>query len=159
MGHRIGVMVVALALIVSAVPLYKLIKQEYIPSNADEGEFDVFVRAPEGLSINAMDEVTRLVEGELNGLAGIKTVLASVGAGGLGGLNQVRVYVELEPHAQRVFSFGRLFRELLHGRPQAAFRGNQSQQQVAQRRNNKPQGCAIVRPIPAVVDPTPMFIL
>lgn len=38
-------------------------------------------------------------------------------------------------------------------------RQQQSQQQVAQRRNNKPQGCAIVRSIPAVVDPTPMFIL
>ena len=35
----------------------------------------------------------------------------------------------------------------------------QSQQQVAQRRNNKPQGCTIVRSIPAVVDQTPMFIL
>ena len=38
-------------------------------------------------------------------------------------------------------------------------RQQQSQQQVAQRRTNKPQGCTIVRPIPAVVDPTPMFIL
>ena len=38
-------------------------------------------------------------------------------------------------------------------------RQQQSQQQVAQRRNNKPQGCAIVRSIPAVVDPIPMFIL
>ncbi len=132
MRHRLAVTVVALALVVSSVPLYKLIKQEYIPSNADEGEFDVSVRAPEGLSIKAMDEVTRLIEGELNGISGIKTVLASVGAGGLGGLNQARVYVDLQPHAQRVFSFGRLFRELLHGRPQAAFKGNFSQQQVVQ---------------------------
>jgi len=132
MRHRLGVMVLALALIVSSVPLYKLIKQEYMPSNADEGEFDINVRAPEGLSINAMDEVTRLIEGELSGVSGIKTVLASVGAGGLGGLSQVRVYAELLPHDQRVFSFGRLFRELLHGRPQAAFKGNFSQQQVAQ---------------------------
>jgi HAE1 family hydrophobic/amphiphilic exporter-1 len=132
MRHRLGVTIVALALIVSSVPLYKLIKQEYIPGNADEGEFDVFVRAPEGLSINAMDELTGLIEAELKGISGIKTVLASVGAGGLGGLNQVRVYVELLPHNQRVFSFGRLFRELLHARPQAAFEGNFSQQQVMQ---------------------------
>jgi hypothetical protein len=34
----------------------------------------------------------------------------------------------------------------------------QAQQQVQQRRN-KPQGCPIVRSIPAVVDQTPMFIL
>ena len=132
MRNRLVVTVVAIALVATSIPFYKLIKQEYIPSNADEGEFDVFVRAPEGLSINAMDEVTRLVENELNGVTGIKTVLASVGAGGLGGMNLVRVYVELQPHEERVFSFGRLFRELLHGRPQAAFKGNYSQQQVTQ---------------------------
>ena len=34
----------------------------------------------------------------------------------------------------------------------------QAPQQVQQRRN-KPQGCPIVRSIPAVVDQTPMFIL
>jgi hypothetical protein len=33
-----------------------------------------------------------------------------------------------------------------------------AQQQVQQRRN-KPQGCPIIRSIPAVVDQTPMFIL
>jgi len=33
-----------------------------------------------------------------------------------------------------------------------------AQQQVQQRRN-KPQGCPVVRSIPAVVDQTPMFIL
>ena len=33
-----------------------------------------------------------------------------------------------------------------------------SQQQVQQRRN-KPQGCPVIRSIPAVVDQTPMFIL
>jgi hypothetical protein len=37
-------------------------------------------------------------------------------------------------------------------------RQQQTPQQVQQRRN-KPQGCPIVRSIPAVVDQTPMFIL
>lgn len=41
---------------------------------------------------------------------------------------------------------------------QAQQRQQQPQQQVQQRRN-KPQGCPIVRSIPAVVDQTPMFIL
>ena len=132
MRHRLAMVAMSLLVIVSAVPLYKLIKQEYIPANADEGEFDLNVRAPEGLSITAMDEVTRLVEAELKNIRGIKTVLASVGAGGPGGLNQVRVYVGLQPHARRTFSFGRFFRELAHGRPRAAFQGNYSQQQVAQ---------------------------
>ena len=41
---------------------------------------------------------------------------------------------------------------------QAQQRQQQAQQQVQQRRN-KPQGCPVVRSIPAVVDQTPMFIL
>ena len=36
-------------------------------------------------------------------------------------------------------------------------RQQQAQQQV--QRRNKPQGCPVVRSIPAVVDQTPMFIL
>ena len=35
----------------------------------------------------------------------------------------------------------------------------QQPQQQAQQRRNKPQGCPVVRSIPAVVDQTPMFIL
>jgi hypothetical protein len=36
----------------------------------------------------------------------------------------------------------------------------QRQQQVQQQqRRNRPQGCPVVRTIPAVVDPTPIFLL
>ena len=35
----------------------------------------------------------------------------------------------------------------------------QQPQQQAQQRRKQPQGCQVVRSIPAVVDPTPMFIL
>ncbi len=131
MNHRIAVIVISLVFIAASVPLYKNIRQEYIPSNADEGEFDLMVTTPEGLSIAALDELSHTIETELSGIPAIQTVLVSVG-GGLGGLNTVRAYVRLIPHEERIFSFGRLGKELLHGHPLAAFRNNYSQRDVGQ---------------------------
>ena len=47
---------------ISSIPLYKMVKQEFIPTNVDEAEFDVSVNAPEGTSLAAMNEIdaTRL---------------------------------------------------------------------------------------------------
>ena len=35
----------------SCVPLYHIVKQEYIPTNVDESEFEMSVSAPEGASL------------------------------------------------------------------------------------------------------------
>jgi hydrophobic/amphiphilic exporter-1 (mainly G- bacteria), HAE1 family len=44
--YRVVVSVLALAVIASSVPLYSWVKQEYIPSDVDEAEFQVTVTAP-----------------------------------------------------------------------------------------------------------------
>ena len=43
----------------SSVPLYHLVRQEYIPTDVDVAEFDVNLNAPEGSSLALMDEVMR----------------------------------------------------------------------------------------------------
>src|SRR5205085_8655377 len=48
MHHRVIVAVLAIAVISSSVPLYRVVKQEYIPTDVDEAEFDVGVTAHEG---------------------------------------------------------------------------------------------------------------
>lgn len=131
MSHRVATLLLALVVVLAAVPLYQQIRQEYIPTNTDEGEFDLMVRTPEGLSVAAMDELAHILEAELRAMPAIKTMLVSVG-GGIGGMNMVRAYVELVPHDQRIFSIGRLLRETLKGRPLAAFRNRQPQRAVAQ---------------------------
>ena len=57
----------------SSVPLYRLVKQEYIPSDVDEAEFEVNVNAPEGTSLAAMDEAMRAIEDELRQMPGVRT--------------------------------------------------------------------------------------
>src|SRR5205085_10123508 len=65
MRRRAPVAVVALFVIASSVPLYRAVKQEYVPSDVDEAEFSVQVEAPEGTSLNAMEDTLRVVEREL----------------------------------------------------------------------------------------------
>ncbi len=130
--HRLLVLVLAAAVALSAIPLYAVIRQDYLPGNVDEGEFNVSVSAPQGRSLAAMDEIMRAIEGELRAVPGVRVVLASAGGGFLGGVNEGRIYVRLAPHAERVFSIGRFVRSLAAGDPGAAFRGNHTQAEVMQ---------------------------
>lgn len=132
MRHRIIVTVIAIAVIVSSVPLYRLVKQEYIPTDVDEAEFDVNVTAPEGISLEPMNEIMLMVEKDLMETPGVKIVLSSTGGGFLGGVGQGRAYVRIEPHEVRTFSVTRLWEAIKKGSPSDAFRGNYSQRDVMQ---------------------------
>lgn len=132
MRHRMVIAALVLIVIASNVPLYQLVKQEYIPSDVDEAEFDVNVNAPEGTNLVAMNDAMLQVEKELMTTPGVKLILATAGGGFIGGINQGGVYVRIAPHEERKFSLSRLFRATIHGEPLAAFRGNYTQRDVMQ---------------------------
>jgi len=132
MRYRFLVALLALAVIASSVPLYKALKQEYIPSDVDEAEFEVGVIAPEGMSLAAMDEVMQAISTELRSIPGIRLVLASSGSTFLGSVNFGNAYVRMAPHEERTFSLTRLWHGLRAGDPGAAFRGNYTQRQMIQ---------------------------
>ncbi|HET9528971.1 MAG TPA: efflux RND transporter permease subunit, partial [Blastocatellia bacterium] len=128
--HRIAVSVLALAVIFSSAPLYSVVRQDYIPSDVDEGEFDIYVTGREGLSLAAMNEAMQAIEAELMSTPGVRTVLSNTGGGFLGGVNQGGAYVRITPIEERAFSASRLWSSLLKGSPLEAFRGNYSQRDV-----------------------------
>jgi HAE1 family hydrophobic/amphiphilic exporter-1 len=128
--HRFAAALVCLGIIVASIPLYGLVKMEYIPSDVDESEFEVNVNAPEGTSMAAMDEALRSVEAELRQVRGVELVLANVGGGFLGGVGQGSAFVRIAPHEERKLSVGRFFKSLARLDPAAAFRGNYSQRDV-----------------------------
>ncbi|HKY04442.1 MAG TPA: efflux RND transporter permease subunit, partial [Blastocatellia bacterium] len=130
--HRPIVAVLAIVVMLSSIPLYGIVKQDYIPSDVDEAEFDVSVNAREGTSFVAMNEAMQAVEKELRSTPGVRLVMASAGGGFLGGLNQGSAYVRIAPHDERTFSFSRLWRGITHGDPFEAFRGNYTQRDVMQ---------------------------
>ena len=130
MRHRIAVSVVAVGVMLSAIPFYNAVQLEFIPSDIDEGEFEVRFTAPEGTALAATEPVMRAIEAELRETRGVETVLATAGGGFIGSVNTGEFHIGLTPHKQRYFSLGRLWKETLEGSPLDAFRGNFSQADV-----------------------------
>lgn len=129
MRFRWGVLVICGLTIWSIVPLYKSVKQDYIPSNVDESEFEIRITGPEGATVKSMDTVLLALESEIRKVRGVQHLLTTVGAGGLPRANSGTIYVRLEDIEGRVFSLGRLWNETLAGHPWGAFRGNYSQRE------------------------------
>jgi HAE1 family hydrophobic/amphiphilic exporter-1 len=131
MTHRLAVMMFAGFVVLSSIPLYTMVQQEYIPSNVDEAEFEVNVTAPQGTSLAAMDEIMRAVENELRAVPLVRLMLCDAGGGFISGVGTGGCYVRIAPHDERIFSFKRLWRETLNGQPWVAFRST-SQRDVMQ---------------------------
>ena len=132
MRHRVAVALLAAGVMLSVIPLYGMIRQDYLPANADEGEFFVTAVAPQGTSLASMDEILTAVSADVRAVPGVQRVLSTASGGFLGAVNEGRAYVQLAPHDERVFSVSRLARSLFRGDPMAAFRGNRSQQEIMQ---------------------------
>lgn len=132
MRHRLAVAALAVAVILSSIPLYRAVKQEFIPTNVDEAEFEVNINAPEGTNLPSMNEGILAIEKEILATPGVTLVLSSVGGGFIGGVNQGGAYVRIAPHEERTLSLGRIWRETKKGNPLNAFKGNYSQQDVMQ---------------------------
>jgi HAE1 family hydrophobic/amphiphilic exporter-1 len=131
LAHRVAVMLFAGFVVLSSIPLYTLVQQEYIPSNVDEAEFDVNITAPQGVSLAAVDEIMRAVENELRAIPLVRLMLCDAGGGFISGVGTGGCYVRIAPHEERIFSFTRLWRETLNGQPWVAF-SNTSQRDVMQ---------------------------
>ncbi|MBM3224842.1 MAG: efflux RND transporter permease subunit, partial [Candidatus Tectomicrobia bacterium] len=132
MRLRFLVALLALGVIASSVPLYNALKQEYIPTDVDEAEFEVSVNAREGTSLAAMDEVMQAVTAEIRAVPGVRLVMTAAGGNFLNAVNMGNAYVRIAPHEERTFSFTRLWHGLLAGDPRAAWRGNYTQRDVIQ---------------------------
>ncbi len=130
MHHRLAVSVLALLVIFSSIPLYRSVRQEFIPTNVDEAEFEINVNGPEGTNLAVMNETMAAIEKDVLATPGVRFVLSSAGGSFLGGVNQGGAYVRIAPHDERTFSLGRLWTESKNGHPLNAFRGNYSQQDV-----------------------------
>jgi len=145
MRHRVAVATIAILVALSSIPLYRVVKQEYIPSDVDEAEFDVNVNAPEGTNIDTMNEAILAVEKDLLTTPGVRLILSSSGGSFLGAVNSGSVYVRIAPHDERVFSLTKLWQSIKDGHPLAAFRGNYTQRDVMQEVRTRMQKYAPLR--------------
>lgn len=109
--------------------LYGLVKQDYIPTNVDESEFEVSITAPEGASLAAMNDALMRLETDVREVKGVELLLVTVGTRGFGGVNRGEMYVRLSDIHSRSFSLRRWSRGLLKGDPGEAWRGNFTQRE------------------------------
>jgi HAE1 family hydrophobic/amphiphilic exporter-1 len=127
MRFRWAVLLLAGLTIATNWYLYGLVKQDYIPTNVDESEFEVGITAPEGANLASMNEALMRMEKDIRAVDGVELLLVTVGTRGFGGVNRAEMYVRLSDIHQRSFSLGRWWRGLLAGDTGAAWRGNFSQ--------------------------------
>ncbi len=132
MRHRLAVAVLSVAVMLLSLPLYSMVRQEHIPTDIDEGEFEMGVNAPEGTSLESMNAAMQQIEADIRSMPVVKLMLATIGGNFPGGPNQARGYIQLVPFEQRRFSFTRLMKETVRLHPWRAFQGNQSQRDVMQ---------------------------
>ncbi|MFZ4985948.1 MAG: efflux RND transporter permease subunit [Blastocatellia bacterium] len=131
--HRIVVMIVAIGVMLSSVYLYGKVKQDFIPSNVDEGQFSIYLNGPEGTSLSAMDDALRSVEADLKDMPEIRLLLGSAGSFFSGSVNSANVYIKLAPHEERTINITKFWQGLKRGEPLAVFRGNYSARDVQQK--------------------------
>lgn len=162
MRHRWLVLLLSLAVVAANVPLYQLVKQDYIPTNVDESEFEVRLTAVEGASLESMDEAMARAEREVRQVQGVELLLATVGTRGISGVNRGELYVRLQDIKTRAFSLARLWRGLLKGDPGEAFRSNFSQRdkmtEIRQRLNQLPDLIVSVRNLTSLRQGAPVDI-
>jgi HAE1 family hydrophobic/amphiphilic exporter-1 len=129
MRFRWAVLILVAATIATNWYLYGLVKQDYIPTNVDESEFEVSINAPEGASLASMNEALQRVEAQIQALDGVELLLVTVGTRGFGGVNRGEIYVRLADIHTRAFSLRRWWQGLLAGDAGAAWRGNFTQRE------------------------------
>jgi HAE1 family hydrophobic/amphiphilic exporter-1 len=130
--RRAVVATVAVLVVLSVIPLYRMVRQDFLPTGVDEAQFEMSVTAPEGASVAAMDDAMRAIENELKQIPAIRLMLTTIGGGPFQTANEAQVFVVIAPHEERIFSIPRFLKGLVTLDPLQAFRDNYSQADVMQ---------------------------
>jgi HAE1 family hydrophobic/amphiphilic exporter-1 len=98
--HRAAVVAAALLTFLSTFVILRWVKVEFVPYH-DQGEFELDITAPEGTSLQAMDEAVRAVEDEIRAIPEVEAVLTTVGDKREKRTNRAEVYVRLVDASRR----------------------------------------------------------
>jgi len=94
--HRPVVLGLAVLTAASTFWLYRYVGEESFVDD-DQSEFEIFIQAPEGSSLDRTDRVLRQVEGEVGKLKGVQALFTTVGVGEQAAVTDASLYVGLTP--------------------------------------------------------------
>jgi hydrophobic/amphiphilic exporter-1 (mainly G- bacteria), HAE1 family len=100
MDHRGWVAGVAVLVLFSSVPLFRIVPVNFTPQD-DTSEFEVTMRAPEGASLEATDVLANRLGTSIRRLPEVAYTLATVAGDGAGTRNSASVFVKLKNLGER----------------------------------------------------------
>ncbi|HLB25444.1 MAG TPA: efflux RND transporter permease subunit, partial [Nitrospirota bacterium] len=100
--HRLAIAALSLLVVVSTVPLIKVIGKDFLPLD-DMSEFYVAVTTPEGYTLERSGAAFAEVESRLAKLRGVKTLLTTIGETEQAGVTRGQIYVGLVDLKERDF--------------------------------------------------------
>ncbi|HEY7445298.1 MAG TPA: efflux RND transporter permease subunit [Vicinamibacterales bacterium] len=100
MAHRGIMAVLAVLVLFSSVPLFRMTDVNFTPSD-DQSEFDVSLRAPEGTSLEATEVLANRISAAIRRIPEVSYTMVTVAGDSAGTLNNASLYVRLTPIGER----------------------------------------------------------
>ena len=100
MRHKGWIVGAAVLTVLSSGVIIRYVGKGFIPPD-DASEFQVDIKAPEGTSLTATDEILKQLEVEIRRLPGVESLLTTIAANDGDGVNDGSIYVHLKPENQR----------------------------------------------------------
>ncbi|TAN61638.1 efflux RND transporter permease subunit [bacterium] len=100
--HKVITIVAAVLIFFSVVPLFKIVKAEFVVDD-DTSEFEVIVETPPGSSIEKTDSILKAIEADLKSVGEINRMFTTIGGKGqyLTNVTDASIYLGLKPMADR----------------------------------------------------------
>ena len=96
MAHRWVVVVLAALVLLSSVPLFRLVSVNFVTQD-DQSGFDVSIRAPEGTSLEATELMANRIAAAVRLIPEVEYTLVTVAGDGAGTQNNASLFVKLTP--------------------------------------------------------------
>ncbi|HXR44262.1 MAG TPA: efflux RND transporter permease subunit [Pseudolysinimonas sp.] len=100
MAHRGLVAAVAVLVLFSSVPIFRIVNVTFTPQD-DQSEFDVSLRAPEGQSLEGTEVLANRVAAALRRIPEVSFTMVTVAGDSAGTLNTAGIYVRLKDLGER----------------------------------------------------------
>ncbi|HPQ81236.1 MAG TPA: efflux RND transporter permease subunit, partial [bacterium] len=103
LSHRRLSLAAAVLIMLSSVPAVIFVGKDFIPQD-DRSEFNISLKAPEGTSIDRMDEIVGGLEERLRSVRGVTEILPTIGGGDNRKANEGSIFVKMVDQGERDYS-------------------------------------------------------